>query len=138
VVSAKTILYVEDDPDDALLFQRAIQRQHIPCKLQIVSNVLTARWYLTGKSPYGDRTRFPLPSLLITDATVRGGGDTIQLVAWMRSEPELAQLPVICVTGNDDPDITHRFSKLDVICAKKTSDMRECAQAVKAALGDSH
>jgi CheY-like chemotaxis protein len=132
--AAKTILYVEDDPDDALLFRRALQRQQLPCNLQIVSNVLAARWYLFGKGPYTDRTRFPAPSLLVTDATVRSGGDTIQLISWVRSQPEFARLPVICVTGNDDPHITDQFSKLDITCIKKSSDMLEAAQSVHSVL----
>jgi hypothetical protein len=53
MVFRKTILYVEDDPDGAVLLSRALQREQLPCNLQIVSNVLGARSYLAGTNPYG-------------------------------------------------------------------------------------
>ena len=61
MVVAKTILYIEDKPDDSFLFRRVLQRDQVPCEVQIVSNVLAAKSYLTGKTAYNDRTRFPVP-----------------------------------------------------------------------------
>lgn len=134
VVAPKTILYVDDAPDDVLLFQRALQHDQVACNLQTVSKVLAAKSYLIGKAPYDDRTRFPIPSLLVTDATIRGEESSLELISWLRSQPELERLPIICLTGNDNPAIAHQFANFGIKCTQKTTDMQEAAQIVKALL----
>lgn len=134
LVAPKTILYVEDAPDDVLLFQRALQHDQVACNLQTVSNVLAAKSYLIGKAPYDDRTRSPMPSLLVADATIRGQESSLELISWLRSQPELERLPIMCLTGNANPAIAHQFWKLDIICHQKTADMHEAVQIVSSLL----
>ena len=131
-----TVLCVEDDPDDVFFLRRALQAQNVECHLQAISNVPAAKSYLSGKIPYNDRGRFPVPSLIVTDMTIPEVGESsVDLVSWIRSTPEIARLPIICATGNDQPRMIEEFAKLNIVCHQKTSRMTEIADAIKAALG---
>jgi CheY-like chemotaxis protein len=132
----RTLLYVEDNPDDVFLFQRALRGAGVECHVQTVSNAPAARSYLGGKVPYSDRSRFPMPSLIVTDTVLRGDYESvIDLVSWIRAQPGLAPLPVICLTGQIDSDIVAEFSRLNITRHQKTGDMAEATHAVKTALG---
>ena len=61
------ILFVEDDPNDALLLQRALQRVCGSVPLQRVAHGGEALAYLQGEGKYADRTAHPRPTLLIMD-----------------------------------------------------------------------
>jgi CheY-like chemotaxis protein len=133
----KTVLYLEDDPDDVFFFRRALQHAGVQCQVQAVSTLAEAKSYLSGDEPYNDRDRFPVPALLVTDLTICGPQESsIQLVKWVRSVPKLASVPVICTSGNDQPDTIRDFAMLGVTCHLKTSDMSEIAGAVKNALAE--
>jgi DNA-binding response OmpR family regulator len=55
--------------------------------------------YLEGEPPYDDRRLYPMPPLVILDVRMpkRSG---LELLAWMRSRPDLAQLPVYMLTSS--------------------------------------
>ena len=134
---AATVLYVEDDQDDVFFLRRALRLENINCTLQTVSNGLAAKSYLTGKDPYEDRERFPIPSLIVTDLTMPGVGDSsLPLISWIRSVPELALIPIICATGNDHPRTLEQFSRAGVACYQKTSQMTGIATAISRSLED--
>jgi CheY-like chemotaxis protein len=76
-----------------------------------------------------------MPALLLTDSTVKGlGAPSLDLVAWIRAQPSINRLPVICVTGSNNPEIFRQFLRLGVISHSKTPDMVEIARTVKIAL----
>ena len=129
------VLYVEDDPDDIFFFQRALAQDGVNCQVQTVSSIPAAKSYLSGLPPYNDRSRFPLPTLIVTDMTIPGPeGSSLDLVEWVRGIPDLAELPIICASGNDYPGMVEEFAKRHIACHSKTGDMRAIADVVKAAL----
>ena len=130
-----TVLYVEDDPDDVFFLRRAFRAENVNCHLHTVSDVAAAKSYLGGKVPYDDRSRFPMPALVITDLTMPAIGESsLDLVSWIRSATDFRQMPVICANGADHPQTLARLAKLNVACHAKTSGMIEVAHAVKIAL----
>lgn len=64
---SRTILYVEDDDNDALFMRVAFEKQKLPDRLQIVSDGRKAIEYLSGVNSYGRRDQFPLPDLVLLD-----------------------------------------------------------------------
>ena len=138
-MSAPTVLYIEDDTDDVFFFRRALRALNVDCNLRTLSNVASAKSYLAGKPPYNDRDRFPMPKLLLTDMTIPGIGESsMDLDSWVRSTPEIANLPILCATGNDQPRIIAHFASLGITCYHKTSEMTDIASAVKTALKEIH
>ncbi|MDI6770019.1 MAG: response regulator [Anaerolineales bacterium] len=105
-----TILLVEDNPDDALLTQRAARKANLPNPVLVVEDGQAAIDYLSGAGEYTDRGRFPLPGLVLLDLNLpRKSG--FEVLAWIRTQPELHALPVVMLTSSHDiPTIERAFS----------------------------
>ncbi len=114
------ILYIEDDSDDALLFQRAFSRALIPCSLCCLDSVEQARGYLLGEKPYSNRKKFPLPNLIVTNLRLQGQS-ALSFIPWLRSEADLANIPIACLTGSDDPRKLAELAKLGVSVIRKST-----------------
>src|SRR5260370_11411099 len=98
-MSSETILLVDDSPDDVLLIRLALARAGLTHKLMVVADGEKALLYLRGETPFANREEFPLPRLLLLDlAMPRMGG--FEVLEWIRSRPELTQIPVIVLTGS--------------------------------------
>lgn len=129
----KTILQIEDDADDAFIFERALRTAGVVCQMHRVSDAMAAKAYLCGLSPYENRQQFPFPDLVVTDLTIHSphAGSSLDLLVWLRAQPELAQLPVFCSTGSSHPPTLEAFANLGVRCYVKSSSMREIVGAVQ-------
>ncbi|MBE9104651.1 response regulator, partial [Nostoc cf. edaphicum LEGE 07299] len=94
-----TILLVEDNHKDVLLLQRALRKANIVNPVQVVNDGDAAVLYLSGEEPYGDRTRYPLPVLILLDLKLprRSGAEVLM---WLRQQPELKRLPVVVFTSS--------------------------------------
>src|ERR1051326_7445136 len=62
-----TILYAEDDENDAFLFLTALAKAGVPNPVVHVLNGEEAFCYLAGTGAYSDRAAHPFPCLLVTD-----------------------------------------------------------------------
>jgi len=105
--SELTILYVEDDPNDAVVFERALKKSGLPISLQIAPDGKFAVEYLTGTEQYVDRERYPLPQIILSDMKMfRMGG--IELLEWVRGNAKFREIPfVLYSTSNEDIDVSH-------------------------------
>src|SRR5436190_4364149 len=112
-VSEFLILMVEDEPDQVLFTQRALEKANLVNPLRIVSNGQEAIAYLSGKEPYADRKINPLPSLILLDLKLpRIGG--LEVLAWIRSQPKLKGIPVVVLTSSINPKDRERADQLGV------------------------
>jgi CheY-like chemotaxis protein len=95
------ILLVEDDPNDALLLQRAFRKANLANPIQLVSDGDAAVSYLAGQAPYADRSRHPLPVLVLLDLKLprRSGHEVLE---WLRAQPGLRRLPVVVITSSKE------------------------------------
>lgn len=108
------ILLVEDDPNDALLAQRALQRAGASQEILHLQDGEEAINYLSGKPPFEDRNRHPLPSLVLLDLKMpRMSG--FDVLAWLQGHPELAELPVVVLTGSIEPQDVENAKKLGAV-----------------------
>lgn len=105
-----TVLLCEDDPDDVLLTQIAFEKARLANPLQIVRDGEEAIAYLRGEDRFADRTRFPMPILLLLDLKLPKL-DGFYVLEWLRRQPALDRLPVAIMTASDhDPDITRAYA----------------------------
>jgi DNA-binding response OmpR family regulator len=67
--------------------------------LRVVEDGSRAVAYLAGEDPYADRTRHPLPDLIVLDLNLplRSGLDVLH---WVRSQPQFARTPVVILSSS--------------------------------------
>ena len=101
-----TILLVEDSEDDILLLERALRNARLANPLKVVKDGEEAIKYLSGDSAYADRTRYPFPFLILLDLRLpRLSG--FEVLAWIRDQPDFAELIVVVLTNSDHvPDVS--------------------------------
>jgi DNA-binding response OmpR family regulator len=111
--SLQTILLVEDDPNDVMLFQRAYLKSNLANPLQVVNDGEAAQDYLAGDGKYADRNTYPLPGLVLLDFKLpRKSG--LEVLTWMRAHAELKRLPVIALTSSREKRDINRAYDLGI------------------------
>ncbi|HXT12679.1 MAG TPA: response regulator [Candidatus Angelobacter sp.] len=105
-----TVLHVEDDPNDTLLFQHACQKAGVVFNLQAVSDGDQAIAYLRGMDSFSDRAKHPMPKLILLDLKMpRISG--FDVLSWLRSEGLLKAVPVVVLTSsNHDADVKRAYA----------------------------
>src|SRR5512140_200503 len=103
------ILHVEDDPNDALLFQHACRKAGVSFDLRAVNDGDEAIAYLRGNADFCDRNKHPMPQLVLLDLKMpRLSG--FDVLSWLRSETGFSKLPVIVLTSsNHEMDIQRAY-----------------------------
>ena len=93
------ILLVEDDEDDILFLRRAFKRADVKQAIRVARDGQEAIDYLSGKEQFADRGKYPLPCLIILDLKLpRKSG--LEVLQWLRRQPELEDMPVVMVTSS--------------------------------------
>ena len=105
------VLYVEDEENDALFMRRAFSQAGMEQALNIVKDGPTAIDYLAGNGPYADRLKHPFPKVVLLDLNLPtiSGFDVLE---WIRSQPQLAQLPVVIFSSSVRPEDKTRAIRL--------------------------
>jgi CheY-like chemotaxis protein len=105
------ILLVEDEPDDIFFMQRAFRRSGLDHPLLPLPDGEAAIQYLSGQREFSDRSRFPLPCLILTDLKMPlvNGFD---LLAWLKTQPQLKDIPAIVLSSSDEPSDRVRAAEL--------------------------
>ena len=104
-VSARAVLYAEDDENDVFFMQRAFAKARIEAQLAIVGDGREAVDYVLGRNGYADRERHPPPRLVILDLKMPqlNGLEALQQI---RRDASLEALPVVFLTSStQDSDV---------------------------------
>src|SRR5690349_18131600 len=104
----KTILQVEDDPNDVFFLQRAMKKHGLLNPIQVASDGQEAINYLKGIGKFADRARFPQPSLVLLDLKlphVMG----LDVLKWIRQESGLPLVVVPLTASANDEDIAAAY-----------------------------
>ena len=99
----RTVLLVEDNPDDVLLVRRAFERLHLANPLHVVGDGQTAIDYMSGSGEFADRAAHPLPVMVLLDLKLPGvtGHDVLR---WLKTQEGLRRIPVVVLTTSDERD----------------------------------
>lgn len=96
----RLILLVEDNDDDALLFDRVISKADLGLDMRRVHNGQEGIDYLLGAGSFSDRGQFPFPDVVMLDLRMPIC-DGFDFLNWKRDQPELACLPTIVMTSSE-------------------------------------
>jgi CheY-like chemotaxis protein len=91
------ILMADDDADDRLLAQEAMHESRVLNELHFVEDGVQLLNYLRGVDGYEDRTRFPLPGLILLDLNMPKM-DGREALAEIKADPRLRRIPVVILT----------------------------------------
>lgn len=100
----KTILQVEDDPNDVFFFQRAMKKAGAVNPIQVARDGQEAIDYLRGAGKFANRATFPFPCLVLLDLRlphVMG----LDVLRWIRTQPEMLMPVVIMSASLEDSDM---------------------------------
>jgi CheY-like chemotaxis protein len=101
------ILVAEDDPTDAYFFERAFRRAGIPVTLHFVRDGQEAVDYLQGEGQFADRTRYPVPQLVLLDLNMpRLNG--FDVLGWVRKQPGLSGVLIVIFSSSEEPKDMNR------------------------------
>jgi CheY-like chemotaxis protein len=129
----KTILQVEDDPNDVFLFQHAMRKAGVTTPIQVASDGQQAIDYLAGTGRFADRQTFPLPSLVLLDLKlpyVMG----LDVLKWIRQQPGPARIVVLLSASGQEADIASAYrlgANGYLIKPSEASKLEEIARAIK-------
>lgn len=92
-----TILLVEDTPSDAALIRRSFEKVSVLNPIIWTKNGQEALGYLSGLGQYSDRSKYPLPALVLLDLDLPEMTG-FELLQWKRSQPNIRRIPVVILT----------------------------------------
>ncbi len=102
------ILMAEDSPSDAELARLAFKNDEAPNQLIIVKDGVEALAYLRKQNPYEEAER---PDVIILDLNMPKK-DGRQVLAEIKQDDQLKNIPVIILTTSEDEDDVRRSYEL--------------------------
>jgi CheY-like chemotaxis protein len=127
----KTILQVEDDPNDVFLLQYAMKKAGVANPIQVAGDGQQAIDYLQGAGKFADREQFPLPCLVLLDLKlpyVMG----LDVLGWIRQQPGKALAVVMLTASAEDADIAAAYRLGANAFLTKPSEANKFQDMVKA------
>jgi CheY-like chemotaxis protein len=131
----QTILLVDDSENDLILMRAAFKRAKCHTPLQEVRNGEEAIAYLKGEGPYGDRNRFPLPTLMLLDLNMPKKNG-FEVLAWVRAQPVLKRLAIIILTASMRSEDVERAFDLGATSFLVKPNTLEALAAMMRCLGE--
>jgi CheY-like chemotaxis protein len=107
------VLAVEDERADAEFIERIGSQNPLAASFRLLGSAEEARVYLDGDEPYNDRTRFPMPNLILLDLKLRRMSG-LDLLRWIRQTPSLRSMPVVVLSGSADATDLNRAYELGI------------------------
>lgn len=97
----KTILIVEDNPQDEMLMLRALRKANVANRIDIVRDGQQALDYLFGEGEFAGRAATELPAVVLLDIGLpRLSG--LEVLERLRADPRTRLLPVVILTSSDE------------------------------------
>jgi CheY-like chemotaxis protein len=124
------ILVVEDSPEDWLIMQRAFSKGNMNNTLIRVENGDDALDYLYHRGEYHDQTKAPRPGIILLDLNLPGT-DGREVLAEVKSDPNLRSIPVVVLTtSKDERDIEACYNQGASSYIPKPVDMKGFLTAI--------
>src|SRR5215475_4834342 len=133
-MSKLPILLVEDNENDILFLNMALEQAGVTNPVHVAKDGQEAIAYLSGTGQHSDRVKFPLPYLLLLDLKlpqVMG----LDVLKWLRHRPEFDSTVVVVLTSSADPadvDAAYRLrANAYLVKPSGLANLQVLAQAIK-------
>lgn len=105
------ILQVDDDSNDVFLLHYAMTKVGLANPLHVAEDGKQAVAYLAGAGAFADRSKFPIPGLVLLDLKLPGlpGHEVLK---WMQAHPQLGHWPTIVLSSSEDAGDIERAYQL--------------------------
>jgi|ERR1700677_2361015 len=104
----RTILQVDDDPNDVFFLQHALTKVGVANPIQVAHDGQQAIDYLKGVGNFADREKFPLPCLVLLDLKlpyVMG----LEVLKWIRLELKSSLVVIVLTASAEETDIATAY-----------------------------
>ena len=103
------VLIAEDNPDEATLIRRAIDKAGITAPVRILTDGEQVLLYLEGRGAYADRRANPQPTLIILDLKMpRKSG--FEVLEWLQEHREYSVVPTVVMSSSSiDKDVQKAY-----------------------------
>jgi len=107
------ILVADDDPEDCMLVQDALEESRLANDLRFVSDGEELLDYLHHRGQYADPASAPRPGLVLLDLNMprKDGRETLREI---KSDPALRQIPIVVLTTSEAEEDIFRSYDLGV------------------------
>lgn len=103
------ILIVEDDPRDAELIRRALQRAKLTNPLHLASDGVEALEFLFSEGRYRERAGSPNPKVVFLDLKLPKV-DGLEVLRALRADERTRSIPVVVLTSSREaPDVEEAY-----------------------------
>jgi two-component system, response regulator len=126
----KTILLVEDNPDDELLTLRALKKNKIGNEVVVARDGAEALDYLFGRGAYAGRDLRVMPQVILLDLKLPKV-DGIEVLSQLRANERTRLLPVVILTSSkEDQDLISGYTLGANSYIRKPVDFTQFVEAV--------
>ncbi len=127
----KTILLVEDNPDDEALTMRSLRKSNIVNDVVVARDGAEALDFLFSRGAYAGRDGKRMPELILLDLKLPKV-DGLEVLKQIRSNPKTSLLPVVILTSSDeDRDLVDSYKLGANSYVRKPVDFVQFAEAVR-------
>ena len=126
----KTILLVEDNPDDELLAIRALKKNNIANTIDVARDGAEALDYLFGEGKFADRDLNNQPQVILLDLKLPKV-DGLTVLRRIREHDTTKMLPVVVLTSSDEErDLIESYSLGANSYVRKPVDFDQFIEAI--------
>lgn len=127
----KTILLVEDNPDDEALTLRSLNRNNIVNEIVVTRDGAEALDYLFCTGKYSGRDESGQPEVVLLDLKLPKL-DGLEVLRRIRADERTRLLPVVILTSSDEePDMVESYQLGANSYVRKPVDFSHFAEAVR-------
>jgi len=131
MMESRTILLVEDNPDDEELTRKALKEANIANEIVVVGTGIEALDYLFGTGAYTDRDLSRLPQLILLDLKLPKLSG-LQVLERLRADPRTKLIPVVVLTtSSEEEDVIASYQLGANSYVRKPVDFDQFTEAIR-------
>jgi two-component system response regulator len=130
-MAEKTILLVEDNPDDVALTLRAFEKNNIANRIVVATDGVEALDYLFGTGRHSGRDMGEMPALVLLDLKLPKI-DGMEVLRRLRADEKTKLMPVVILTSSkEEQDLVNGYMLGANSYVRKPVDFNQFMEAVR-------